>query len=431
MKISDTLHNSWDNKFAPFYKNHKENIIPTLVLLLCSASVFFTIINTRYAREYFFFSAYIVIIAITLDFRNVKYYLKYLPFLGAIGLVKVIWFFYFYTSTINIDLNNVSVQAGKRLILISIIIAYLLNKKDLILHKKKIILLTLWATFIATSLIGFYQTIVWTDRISFINTRSTDAAYMYSSISLSLISLILVKNKFKKTIITGTIFLISMFLVIQTGTRSAILLHPIAFLLIKVISYEKKNRKYVLGICTIAIICIFAILKSDIEKKIHQTQAELSVYTESGGNENSSLGTRLAMWQVGLAVFKDHPFGMSLEQRYQYMSNYVHRVGKAESALTYAKVHLHNESIETMTQQGIIGLITLWIFYIANLIKSYTRKNIFLATTLLCMIGYGITDVLLISREQTIYFGIILMMGYILQPKSKLENLKIIDQSKH
>lgn len=427
MNIVNVFQNHWDNKIALFYKNKKENIIPTIVLVLCCISVFFTLINTRYAREYFFFASYFVIFFLALDFRNINKYLKFAPILITLGIIKIIWFLYFYAGTSSMDLNNASVQAGKRLVLASIIIAYLLKKKEFILYKREIISITLWATFIATSLIGFYQTLTWTDRISFINTRSTDAAYMYSSISLSLICCILTNKNLKKSILTGVIFLISMFLIIQTGTRSAILVHPLAFIIIKLSSYEPKNRKYVLGICVIAIVCLFSILRNDIENKINQTKSELSVYIDSNGNSGSSLGTRLAMWQSGLAVFKAHPFGMSLEQRYQYMSDYVHQVGRGESALLYAKIHLHDESIETMTQQGIVGLIMLWAFYLINLFKAYTQKNILLLITLFCMIMYGVTDVLLISREQTIYFGIMLMIAYILQSEPSAIRIMTVD----
>lgn len=427
MNMVNLFQNYWDNKLALFYKKKKENIVPTVVFILCCLSVFFTLINTRYAREYFFFSSYLVIISLVFDYRNINKYLKFIPILIAIGFVKIIWFLYFYAGTISMDLNNVSVQAGKRLVLVSIIIAYLLKKKELILFKNEITIITLWTTFIATSLIGFYQTATWTDRISFINTRATDAAYMYSSIALSLISCILIKKNIKKSIITGVIFLVSMFLIIQTGTRSAIIIHPLAFILIKLLSYEKKKRKYVLGACLLAIICIFSILKNDIENKINQTKSDLSIYTNSNGNTDSSLGTRLAMWQSGLIVFKSHPFGMSLEQRYQYMSDYVHQTGKGESALTYAKVHLHDESIETMTQQGIVGLFFLWAFYLANIFTAYKQKNTLLTVTLLCMIMYGLTDVLLISREQTIYFGIMLMMAYLLESKPSTTKTKPVD----
>lgn len=413
-------------KKISFYSSgwSRKNILPTLCFCLCGLSIFYTLLDTRLARECFFVACYGAITGIILDWRNSASYLKPLPLaLLAIGVSKVIWFAAFYTNNPDMDLGNSYLQVGKRLILASILIAYLLKKQNLIILKSELIALAISITFIATSLFGTYQVIQGIDRISFMNTRATDAAYMYSCISLSLIVYLLKKHSFKEYILAFIVFFISLFLIMETGTRSALIFHPIIFIIVFTVGCHAKQRRLIFGLSILAIISTFIVFKPHIDARIKQTQDEFSLYSSSQGNEASSLGTRLAMWQTGWAVFKEHPWGMSLEQRYKAMSDYVMLKQSGESALIYADIHLHDDSIETMTQQGILGLILLWYFYVSTFVKAFSEKNRLLLTVLLCMGAYGLTDVVFISREQTIYFSVMLLVAYMLSPKPKVNEI--------
>lgn len=391
----------------------KEQILPTICFILCCISIFFTLIDTRLARECFFIASYLSIIGMIVDRKNLLSYCKIIPLaLLTLGVMKVAWFIAVYYHSPEIDFNSSSLQAGKRLILATLIITYMINKKDDIFSRDILLFTSLSSTFIITSIIGLYQVYQGMNRIEFINTRATDAAYIYSCISVALILLILKNESIIRYIISVFIFSFSLYLTIQTGTRISIIMLPVIFATTVFFNSRFKHKKHIIISSIMLLLGLFWAVKGNIESKIEQTKNEFLIYKHSNGNESTSLGTRLAMWQVGFAVFKQHPWGMSLEQRYQYMSDYVHSTGNNESALTYANIHLHNESIETATQQGIFGVLILWLFYITILFKALSTKNSMLLMVILFLMAYGLTDVILISREQTIYFSLMLLMAH-------------------
>lgn len=393
-------------------------LLPVCCFLLVCASVIFTLVDSSLSRNCFFIAGYIALAVICLNIRHFRHTLTSVSLmLLLLALVKVVWFLVFYGDAAIANMYNAHMQAGKRLFFVVLIMVCLTKYRHFLPEKTGLLNAVFWLAFLLTSMIGVIQVARGMDRIEFHNTRATDASYMYSCISLTLAFLLLSRESLWGYVLAFAVFLSSYWLVLHTGTRSAMVLHPLIFLICLLFNSRSRYKLRIVLAALLAMVCLMFAFKGEVTERVHSTSSDLSVYLKSHGNDATSLGTRLAMWQVGLAVFKQHPWGMSLEQRFAYMSDYVNQHGTDKSALDYAMVHLHDESIETASQQGIIGLAVLWGLYLVILCQSIRQKSTLLLLTLLCLVGYGLTDVLLISREQTIFFGLMITLSCLYAPR--------------
>lgn len=111
------------------------------------------------------------------------------------------------------------------------------------------------------------------------------------------------------------------------------------------------------------------------------------------------------MWSVGIQNGLAHPLGQSVEDREVWTREYV-KNGHPHlaAALDFIKVHLHNEFIEKYSLQGIPGLAILLFAYISMFAYALKNKNGLLLTTMLLLLLYGMTDVILLSSEALIFF---------------------------
>jgi O-antigen ligase len=72
--------------------------------------------------------------------------------------------------------------------------------------------------------------------------------------------------------------------------------------------------------------------------------------------------------------------------------------------MVYIDSHLHNELLESASLQGVAGLLAVLFFYYAIISHAIKNKNTPLLIIGLCMIAYGLSDVLLISSEVLMFF---------------------------
>lgn len=401
-----------------YFKSNKKLVIDDylfiFVSVLTAGAFIFSLVEIKFAKIFFYNAVYLSIVAIVIDYSSIKKYLSSLPLaLLILGISKMLWLIAAYFPTFLINIDNSYFQSGKRIILGAILIAYFIRNKDKIAAKSNISGIILAGCFILSSLQGLYQTMGDTLRIEFGTNRATDGAYMYSCIALTFISYLLQKKTRLSYILSTGVFFLSFYLIINTGTRIAIIAMPIISLILLICNTKFKMNRLSVGILVLFAILFSWVFRDKVERKIDQTRHEVNVYQQSNGNAGSSLGTRFAMWQVGLHVFQESPWGMSMEQRKQLAQQYIKQEGKYQSALLFINVHLHNEMIDTATLQGTIGVIILLSFYLSILYRSLKDRNLILLAVSLSLIFYGLTDVIFISREQTITFSLLLLLAYI------------------
>ncbi|MCF1267105.1 O-antigen ligase family protein [Morganella morganii] len=241
------------------------------------------------------------------------------------------------------------------------------------------------------------------DRVELDTNRATVTAYLVSAIFfVSLHFCAQVKNKLNISLFF-TNLIVSNAIIILTQTRAAIAIYLLLSVFYTAIVFRKSlNIKKVSMV--VVLMLIFAgtsyefLYKSRINEAITETQGY--DVTKPGG----SLGDRYTMWYAGLSAFKHAPFGQSFQARNDFISEKIAAGNISDSIVVYLTVHLHNELIEVLSLQGIIGGVLLVLIYLSLLYAGIRNKNLLLIMITLCLGGYGLTDVLFFSRESiTVY----------------------------
>lgn len=110
------------------------------------------------------------------------------------------------------------------------------------------------------------------------------------------------------------------------------------------------------------------------------------------------------MWIAGAKSTYSHPLGQSAEQRYQSIDRQIKENIINPMIYRYVDVHLHNETIDTISLQGITGFSALILFYLFTIKFSLKEKNYLLLSISLTIILYGLSDVLFFSQEVTVTY---------------------------
>lgn len=240
-------------------------------------------------------------------------------------------------------------------------------------------------------------------RIEMAINRATVSAYVYSVLSLALVySLYLQKNRTLLGV-AGFTILISYFVILLTGTRAAMGLYLLLAIVLTLYHFRRIHLKSTLiFLCIVAGIIIVS-YKPLISPKV--TQAQLEVEKYQNGVDGTSLGSRFTMWSVGIHNGLAHPLGQSLKDREIWTQKYINN-GHPNliTAIGYLKIHLHNEFIEKYSLQGLPGLAILLFFFVSMIAYALKNRNGLLLATMLLLLLYGLTDVILLSSEALIFF---------------------------
>lgn len=376
-------------------------------------SVFFNFFDEKPSRIAFFFSSYFSIAGLvffrpTLKRWNVFFVLA----LALLGASKLFWFAVEYIGNPDFDIYNSYLATGKRLILAALIAWFLLAHKERYrVRTGQLIKSSLIAAFVVASGVGLYQYFTGLQRVDFYQGRATDAAYMYSALAAAVIFMLAKSSRLVSLIQAGAVFLLALYLVFLTGTRNVMLAFPAIVMMIGLLKFRHLGWKMLLAIVLAVGIVTAASYNSVIKPKVSATEIQLALYERTNGNVVSSLSSRLAMWKVGAASFEQHPLGMSQEDRIVWFKQYVAEHHREKASLAFVNIHLHNEVIETASLQGIQGLVVLILFYATMLLYARKSHNPLLLATVLVVIFSGLTDVIFISREQSIFFPLIFILS--------------------
>ncbi len=399
-------------------RKHNQLILLT-ILLLSSISVILNFVSAPQARTFFYLSSYVSILSLIVNWKKTPtpLLISIVAMLALVGLSKYIWFIAEYLGNPDYNQYNPYYNTGKRLLLGAVIAWSAFSLKDYLTEKhKQAVRFALFAAFALASIIGCYQIAMHPgQRTDFFLGYATDSAYMYSAVALLTIIFLDQHKSLMAKLLMAACFIVAFYILFKTGTRNVLLFFPLV-LIASLIAW-KKNYLRTLSIVVIAIIIAFAAAyKPIIEPKIKITESEIDRYSQHDGNQSGSLTARFAMWEVGYHAFMAHPWGMSFEQREKFAKDYTQETKSNKSALRYIDVHLHNEVIDTATLQGIPGVVIMILAYLILLNYAFrTRSAKFLGLTFI-IITVGFTDVIFISREQSIFFAQLFVLTALLSP---------------
>lgn len=391
-----------------------------LIFLGCAIAFCITPFNLHTGSDIFYISSYISFIALIMNFKfYTKCYKKLiLPMLFfTIGMASVLWVSYFKQPGDYINIYRSYTSTGKLQIATAFILLIALNER---LDFKKNLTSIVILCGIAVNSYAIYQGL-WakTERVELNFDRSTAAAYIITAVNLVVMySILTFKNRYRLHLYSIT-FLLTFSSIILTGTRSAIIIYPIALgvsILTSKDSIISKNKiKLSLSLVAIFVLCSF-IFKGEIEERVQAFKTDLQLVAQP--QRENSITSRLSMQKVGIQAGSSAPLGQSAEQRASEITVLVAQTPLLSGVLPYLTVHMHNEFIETFSIKGIWGVIFLLALYIGLFYFSFKPyRNPMLLSVTLSLFAYGCSDVIFFSTEVTIVYCLAIILSTLIVKK--------------
>lgn len=267
-----------------------------------------------------------------------------------------------------------------------------------------------------------YHFFVSGDRLR-IDNSATLSAYLYTIYSLlTLYALACAPIRYRNYIASGVVFF-SLWIIFLTETRSALLIYP-AVLLYALLTGNVMSKKKSALACLVLLVAGLAVIElafPSLKDRASEAVTEISDYQS---DNNTSMGSRLSMWHTGIDEIITHPGGVSSQQRFQILSQlmYEKEQGNPEG-LRNIVYHLHNDLIETMSLQGVIGGIFLLALYAAIVLYVYRKASLKCALAFICapVILFGFVDTLFIHDRFIIMFIVVLAVFTALSPAKRAE----------
>jgi O-antigen ligase len=205
------------------------------------------------------------------------------------------------------------------------------------------------------------------------------------------------------------------------------------FLFFVFATYIKRwnARSIIIFISCIAIFGLVLTNTTVVNKRINEAKENIRLYT-SHENTDTSIGTRLQLWQASWLLFKEHPLiGIGQQNYAQAMQELADQKIITPHAARF--VHSHNEILYKMMTYGVFGLIAILLFYLVPAYyfvrelrhPDHAIKASALMGLCVCL-GYfifGLVDVMLkYSATNDFYcISIALFLAHIVNRKKALE----------
>lgn len=316
-----------------------------------------------------------------------------------IGIVDVIWYELFKTNTSPFRATYHSYINTARIFIFGAFIVLLAMTSRIKITKEKILFLVYSLSFLMFGFALYRKITTEAVRIDFGIGTATGAAYSIMLIGLiSATSIFYAKKNHPVLFIANVI--ITLATLILTQTRSSVILFPVICFIALTLYYSKSPKKLFAGVCAFFSL-LFAVglfFSKPIIERYETAVGEIASYQQN--NSNTSLGARFAMYEVGVKLFQENPLKWrSAEERAEKAQEMINANHSLSSVKEFLNIHLHNEMIENASLKGLIGVLTLMIFYAAMLYSAYYFKSPSLFAFTLGIIGTGLSDVIIWSRS--------------------------------
>lgn len=335
----------------------------------------------------------------------------------AIGLTNLIWYHHYYQpdSLLPYVYNayRTSAHAGilGAFILLTVLHISQKNRQQPRFYIIVICVITLGYAFYQSLFSGMH-------RIGLVFGTATSAAYFLTFIgALSAQALLKLDSTYKYYLYLGHFLLVTI-AILLTETRAAIFVYPIvgATILLSEVRHSKPLFiKALVGSAATLLLCSFL-----FQETIHQRVNDLinDVHSYSMNNSRTSVGARIAMYQSGIEAGEEALLGQSAEQRAERIVAQAEQKPNLAGAVEYLDVHLHNEVIDAFSLKGLPGAILLVLLYASLFYFSFFILRSHLSAALLfALLMYGLSDVILYSRDMLIAWLMVFCLGTTLTGK--------------
>ncbi|WP_409160868.1 O-antigen ligase family protein [Pectobacterium sp. B2J-2] len=335
----------------------------------------------------------------------------------AIGLSNLIWYHHYYQpdSLFPYVYNayRTSAHAGilGAFILLTTLHISQKKQKQPLFYIIAICVLALGYAFYQACFSGMH-------RIGLAFGTATSAAYFLTFIgALSAQALLKLDSAYKYYLYLGHFLLVTI-AILLTETRAAIFVYPIvgATILLSEVRHNKHLFiKAFIGSSATILLCLFL-----FQDTLHQRVNDLinDVHSYRLNNSMTSVGARIAMYQSGIEAGEEALLGQSAEQRAEHIITQAKQESELSGAVGYLDIHLHNEVIDAFSLKGLPGTILLILLYVSLFYFSFFVLRSHLSAALLfALLMYGLSDVILYSRDMLIAWLMAFCLGTTLTGK--------------
>lgn len=155
-----------------------------------------------------------------------------------------------------------------------------------------------------------------------------------------------------------------------SGARGGWLVLPFALALFYFVNDLHKNtRNTVIFIVAILCAAVFAyyFLSPDIVRiRVSYAISDIQQYVQTN-NTNTSLGTRMVLWQASLPLIAEQPW-----LGWGSVANYVSLSGDSSDIFQHFN-HFHNDFLDALVKRGLLGGLALLIIYVLPAILFYRQ----------------------------------------------------------
>ncbi|MER2513862.1 MAG: O-antigen ligase family protein [Nitrosomonas ureae] len=205
--------------------------------------------------------------------------------------------------------------------------------------------------------------------------------------------------------------LVLLFIQFHQNGRIFLLVTLISILLIAFLRYQIEMRKFLTILVSVLIVAVvFAYSSPVFQARLIQIKSDIELLQQ--GNYSSSLGYRLAMWDVGLHGIAERPlsgFGTGVPEKYFEKTITTYKDGLYKDLPEFQETaHYHNDWIEIGMHIGVPGMLVLgfllWSWY-----QAFHRNNLnLLGSGLISFIFLsGLTDTFIIFSRTPVLLLII------------------------
>ena len=197
--------------------------------------------------------------------------------------------------------------------------------------------------------------------------------------------------------------LLLLFLQFNQSARGFLFATLLALLLMVVLRYRSEKKMLVGSLVPMmAVATLFAVNSDTFRERVQQVSMDLQSFQQ--GDYQTSVGYRLAIWDIGLHGIVERPLlghGSGMAKQYLKDSYVTYKQGIYRNLSEFHEArHFHNELIEIGIHLGLLGILAfiflLWCWF--NTFKRYQMT--LLGSAIVCFIFLsGLTDTFLITNR--------------------------------
>lgn len=398
MLFSTTNNNNWKNYYIKVSSGMEIITFALSVITLLVAMV-----DNNISIKLFNICGVLALLTLLVRANNANYNWKLavLPIsMLLIGIIDLIWYSLFKVDNSPFRATYHNYLNTARIFIFGTFIVLLAAASKIRIKKDSIFFLFYSISFIVFGFALYQKMSTGLQRVDFGIGTSTGAAY-----SIMLIGLISAISVFYTQKNHPFLFILNACMTLaalaMTQTRSSMLIFPVICCIAIAINYNKTPRRLFFAVCSfIALLTLLGLIFSKAMVERYESAVRDITLYQQHNQHNSSLGARLAMYEVGSNLLLNDPVKWrSAEERESNAKEMISQQKELAVTLKYLNMHLHNEIIEASSLKGVTGAASILLFYIALLFSVYSFRSSGLFVFALAIIGTGLSDVIIWARS--------------------------------